>query len=72
MKSSVYPTRVKVMCKRGRCQVCKKKLKAYEGKMCSCEALLCMKHRYKSDHSCTKGLVLKLSKKIIPKKVDII
>lgn len=37
-----------------KCHVCQSKLKIHEGKLCSCSLLLCMKHRYKDDHSCVE------------------
>ncbi|CAM9091903.1 unnamed protein product [Ectocarpus sp. 12 AP-2014] len=40
-----------------RCHVCKTRLKLYEGELCSCKLLLCMKHRYKVTHSCQDGKV---------------
>lgn len=73
MKSpSVFMYSTKRKNKRGKCSVCRKRLKAFEGKLCSCSASLCIKHRYKEDHLCKEGLVQKSMEKIIPKKIDVI
>lgn len=37
---------------RERCDVCKKRIGPHEGSLCSCSKVLCMRHRYKSDHDC--------------------
>ena len=53
-----------------RCHVCKARLKIHEGKLCSCSMLLCMKHRYKADHSCPAVKVVHHMEKIEPRKVE--
>ncbi|CAM9100842.1 unnamed protein product [Sphacelaria rigidula] len=53
-----------------RCHVCKTRLKIHEGKLCSCVLLLCMKHRFKDDHRCPAGKILKVMEKIEPRKVE--
>ena len=73
MKSpSILTSCIKLNNKRAKCSVCRKKLKAFEGKLCSCSAYLCIKHRYKEDHFCKEGLIHRSMEKIIPKKVDVI
>ena len=69
-KKTKTNTTFKDKSKRSKCIVCKKWLKVYEGNLCSCDKLLCLKHRYKSDHSCEEGLVIKKMPKIVPRKVD--
>lgn len=56
--------------KRLKCDVCRRKLKAYEGKLCSCDKHVCLKHRYKVEHSCQEGLVRKMMPAVVPKKLD--
>ena len=61
----------KTSCKK-RCHVCNKKLKAHEGRLCSCVHLLCMKHRHKFKHACKEGLLKNNILKVVPKKIDLI
>lgn len=73
MKSpSIFTPLVQKKSKRGKCSICTKRLKAFEGRLCSCSALLCIKHRYKEDHFCKEGLKQKSMEKIVPKKIEII
>ncbi len=52
------------------CYVCKARLKIHEGELCSCSLMLCMRHRYKADHSCRDGKAVASMEKIEPKKID--
>lgn len=52
-----------------RCCVCRKRLKPHEGKLCSCDNLLCLKHRYKYDHQCREGLVQKAMDRVVARKI---
>jgi hypothetical protein len=62
------PLRPKIV--RLKCVVCRRKLRPHEGKLCSCDNLLCIRHRYKSDHSCKEGLVQELMARVVPDKIQ--
>jgi len=73
MKSPFVSLKIsKPKTKKPRCHICKKKLLPHEGKICSCDKLLCMKHRYRADHSCTRGMDNKIMPRIVPEKVKMI
>ena len=74
MKSPViYTLSKKTRDSKGKkCSICRKRLKAFEGKLCSCSAFLCIRHRYKEDHFCKDGLKQNAMEKIIPRKVELI
>ena len=73
MKSpAIFTLPEKKNSKRAKCSICRKKLKAFEGKLCSCSAFLCIRHRYKEDHLCKEGLTQKSMEKIVPKKIEVI
>jgi hypothetical protein len=40
--------------KHGRCATCNKKLKITELNLCSCGTPVCFRHRYSTDHGCTR------------------
>lgn len=56
-----------------KCQVCGKKLRIHEGRLCSCSLLLCMKHRYKFNHACQEESESQsIMEKIVAQKIAMI
>lgn len=53
-----------------RCCVCNARLKIHEGNLCSCSMMLCMKHRYKGDHSCPDDRLPRPMEKVEARKVE--
>ena len=45
-----------------RCVVCKRKLKVFEFKLCSCEKDVCMLHKEKTQHDCSNSKDINLEK----------
>ena len=51
------------------CSTCGKKLKITEENLCTCGTPVCTKHRYHTEHECTRDFVHHPEKGIRPTKV---